>query len=313
MKTTSNKIPNSQAPLLQLGIRAITGAETHGADTELKHNTAPDIAADVYDLAGNPATPLVPGKQAQFNAKKEALKSAYVALRGARATAREFCRQAIALLKGTLGTSYNGNWEAAGFLTPSLAVPDHPVPMLLQFRQYFERFPAKEVVSLGLTADQAQACTAAIQAAELAVAAAKSERVKAKKLRDAAQKALYRRLSDLRSELEQLLEDDDGRWYAFGFHRPIDGRLPDPVEGIEFTPLAPGIVGVAWDHAARAESYRVKWFMEGGSSPITEAGLFTDRQCTLLGVPATGTIVIAISSRNGAGETPPSEKRVVSS
>jgi hypothetical protein len=308
---TTNSIPRSQGPLTQLGIRAIAGAEATGASIKLAHNTSVEIAADQYDLTGNPATPSVPGKQGVYNAKKEALKAAYAGAGLARANAREFCRQAIALLKSVLGTSYNSNWEAAGFLTRSLEVPDHPIPMLLQFRQFFERFPARENASLSLTALDAQAKITALQAAELGVATAKSERVAAKKLRDKAQKALRNRLIDLRGELEQLLEDDDGRWYEFGFHRPIDGRIPGPVSGIVLTPLAPGIVGVAWDRSARAENYRVKWFVDGGSSAVTEVGLFNERQCTLMGLPASSTIVVAISSRNAAGETVPTEERIV--
>lgn len=310
MNTTSNAIPHAQAPLVQHGLRALAGAEAHEAAIELEHNTSVEIAANQYDLTGNPATPLVPGKQAVFNAKKEALKTANAAANAARIAGRDFCRQAVNLLKPVLGTTYNSNWEVAGFLGGSLEVPRHPVPMLLQVRQYFERFPARENAPLNLTAVQAQAKVAAIQAAELGVATAKSERITAKKARDDAQDALFHRLSDLRSELEQLLEDDDGRWYEFGFHRPIDGRMPEPVSDIVLTVLAPGVVGVTWANARRAHNYRVQWRVAGGSSETTEVGLFNDRQCTIGGLPLATTVAILVSSRNAAGETVPTEAQI---
>ena len=311
MNINSHAIPRPQAPLTKLGLRALSGAEAHGAAIDLEHNTSVEIAADQFDLTGNPATPLVPGKQAIYNAKKEALKTAYTVANAARNAGREFCRQSINLLKGVLGTTYNSNWEVAGFLGGSLEVPRHPVPMLLQVRQYFERFPARENAPLNLTAAQAQAKVAAIQAAELGVATAKSERIAAKTARDAAQDALFNRLSDLRGELEQLLEDDDGRWYKFGFHRPIDGRMPEPVSDIVLTVLAPGVLSVTWATARRAQSYRVQWRVAGGSSETTEIGLFYDRQCTIGGLPAATTVAILISGRNAAGETAPTEQTIL--
>lgn len=311
MNNNSNSIPKTQGPLVQHGLRALTGAQAHEEAIELEHNTSVEIAADQFDLTGNPATPLVPGKQAVYNAKKEALKAANAAANAARSAGRAFCHQAVNLLKGVLGTTYNSNWEVAGFLTPSLQAPRHPVPMLLQVRQYFERFPAHENAPLNLTAAQAQVKVAAIQAAELAVATAKSERLAAKAARDASQDALYHRLINLRGELEQLLEDDDGRWYEFGFHRPIDGHMPAPVSGIVLTALAPGIIGVAWENAARAQNYRVQWRIGGESQPASEAGLFNDRQCTIAGLITGATVAILVSSRNASGETVPTEQTIL--
>jgi hypothetical protein len=307
-----NSIPQPQAPLIQLSVKARAAAEAIGPEIDLQHNKGTDIAADLHDVTGDPANPSEPGKQAQYNTSKESLKAARAAARQATQAGQEFCRQGIALLKSVLGTSYGSAWNAAGFLARSLQVPRHPVPMLLEFRQYFERHAAHENAPLNLTAVQAQATLTAIQAADLAVASAKAASVRAKKLRDEAVRNLYRRMSNLRKELEQVLEDDDGRWYEFGFHRPIDGRIPEPVSEIAVTPLAPGVASVAWDPSTRAQNYRVKWFVDDGDdSPITEVGLFTDRQCTLTGLPARSTIVVTITSRNAAGEASPTEVRIV--
>ena len=304
---TNNTVPRTHAPLIQLAVKAALGAQTFGPAIELEHNTGPRITTDLYDLTGDPSTPLIPGKQGELNAAKETLKTARQTARAAKSAGKEFCRQGIALLKPTLGNIYNSEWETAGFLARSLAAPKEPVPMLLQFRQYFERFPAKENASLNLTAAQAQAKLVAIQAAELAASTAEADYVDAKKLRDGSQRRLFERMSDLRSELEQLIDPDDGRWYEFGFNRPVDGVMPVPVTGVIVTPLAPGTVSLAWDLSTRALNYRVVWRIAGGSAPENEIGLFSDRKCTITGLPSATSVVIGVSARNGAGETAPTE------
>jgi hypothetical protein len=257
MKT--NRIPKQIAALLELTFKSCAAAEANRDSLSLTHNSAEHVAADQHDFAGDPANPLMPGKQALFAASKEALASVRLVAAQAKKDAQEFCRQGIALLKGVLGTSYNSDWENAGFLTPSLAVPRRPLPMLLQFRQYFERYPARENAPLNLTATAAQAQLLALQAADLAVRAAEAERVRAKSARDRSQKQLRDRLSALREELAMLLEDDDVRWHEFGFRRPVDGRLPEQVQEVETTVLAPGVVAVSWGQTPRAKSFHVTW------------------------------------------------------
>jgi hypothetical protein len=55
----------------------------------------------------------------------------------------------------------------------------------------------------------------------------------------------------------------------------------------------------------------VSWFVQGGSSPVTEVGLFTDRQCLITGLPAGSTIVVMVTARNSSGETAPTEAVIV--
>src|SRR6188472_3087066 len=101
---TTNQIPRTIPALIQLGRTVHTGAQSIGDDVELEHNTAPEIGADLHDLAGNPATPLVPGKQAKYGAHLMVVKTAYQVRDDACKDGRVFCQLAIGLLKPILGS-----------------------------------------------------------------------------------------------------------------------------------------------------------------------------------------------------------------
>lgn len=307
----TNKVPKSYAPLINLALKAHTGAQTHGAVVELQQNVATAIAGDLYDLIGDPATPLVPGKQAILNTRNQAVKAAQGVARVAVRAGREYCRLGVALLRPVLGAQHNGTWEAAGFLTPSLAMPLHPSPTLIAFRHYFEANPAQENVPSGITAAQAQARLAAIQSAAFAVAAAEAQQLIAKRARDLAVRALQRRLSGLRYELGQLLSREDGMWREFGFYRPADGQLPEVVEGLILAAGLPGTVVVTWEAASLAENYRVVWRPEGSPSENnTEVGLFADLQVLISGLPSGSSVTVGVSARNDSGETEATEATI---
>jgi hypothetical protein len=174
MKTKSkNSIPRAVDPVTSLGAKALIGGQSIGALIPLVINTPPKIATDFYDFAGNPATPEIRGKQAKYTAQKTVVTDAYAAARQAVSAGRDFCMDAISVLKPVLGNRWNSQWNRAGFVAPSLAVERDPVPMLIRLREYFNANAAQEVASRGVTAAQAQVRVAAIQAADLAVAQAR--------------------------------------------------------------------------------------------------------------------------------------------
>jgi hypothetical protein len=310
---TSNSIPKGRVALINQARVALTGAIAFGADAELQQNTAPRIAAEFHDVVGDPASPLVLGKQPRFAGQLVVVKKANAAKRAAIAAGREFCRLAINLLRPALGNEWNTAWKAAGFAQPSLALPRQPAVLLDALGSYFAMNPARENAQANVTAGEARARAAAIDAAILAAATAKAQRVVYKRERDAALKKLRKRLSGLRAELAQLLEPEDGRWYKFGFRRPADGRQPVPVAEITLTPAGPGTVLVAWPTSARAESYRVTWKLESAAEnePTTDGCLSADEQCALTALPSGETIVVAVSARNSAGETSAIEASIV--
>jgi hypothetical protein len=308
---TINNIPKAINPTISLGVKALEGAINVGDEIDLSQNAAPKITVDLFDLIGDPATPAIPGKHARYTAQVVAVADAYAAVRVAVGAGREYCRLAIGVLKSVLGTRWNTQWQAAGFTTPSLALPDDPVPMLLGFREYFKANPAKEVAPINVTAARAQLLVDNIQDAGAAVASAKQLRVAYKAARDASLRKLKERLSGLRGELDQILSDDDGRWYEFGFRRPADGSMPLPVPDLVLTPVGPGTVLAQWGLASLAENYRVSWRIAGSADEPMEIGLFTDRQATLTALPSGANIVVGVSARNDSGETEPTEAAIV--
>jgi hypothetical protein len=312
MIPNNNHIPKPLEKLISLAVVAFTGAEAEGPGVPLKTNTAPEIGTDLHDVIGDPLTPLIPGKQDKYAAQKAVVSAKFAAARVAKEAGRAYCLAALGVLRPVLGNRWNAQWNAAGFVTPSLAVPRRdPVVMLIRFRQYFNANPAQEVAARSVTAAIAQARITAIQQTTLAVTQARDLLLNLQGERDAAVETLRARLIGLRNELDQALEDDDGRWYDFGFRRPIDGRMPDLVTGLVLTPLGAGVVSAAWDLATLAENYRVTWRVTGGSSPITELGLFADRQCTITGLPSGSSVVVGVTARNDSGETAPTEAVIV--
>ena len=306
-----NSIPYPQTGLIILGRNAHAGALSIGAEVNLAQNTAPKIGLDLHDFIGDPATPLVPGKQALYAAQKVAVKEAYAARNVAITAGREFCRLAINLLRPVLGNQWNTAWQAAGFHLPSLALPSQPVALLGALRAYFGTHAAHENALAGITAAAAEAAADAIDAAILAVGMAKSLLVQRKAERDASLKKLRARLSGLRAELDQLLEDDDGRWELFGFRRPAGGSMPQAVPDLVLNPGGEGIVLVQWGLASQAESYRVSWRVAGDPTEPTELGLFTERQCALRGLPSGQNIVVLVTARNDSGESAPTEAAIL--
>ncbi len=310
---TTRTIPSSIPALVVLSGRSLSGAQALGVTIALAQNTAARILADRVDLVGEPGpTPAIRGKEAEWQLKREALKTAQATRRAAKKDARAFWSGAVDLLKHHLGRTWNPAWEAAGFTKGTLSTAKgDPEPMLLRIRAYLRDHTAHENAPLNITAAQADVHVAAIQTAEQAVDAATVASKVAAAERKASVKRLTKRLSGLREELDQLLPPDDARWYEFGFSRPVDQPAPAPVTGLTATPGQPGQVFVHHAPSARALDYRVSWKPQVSSGDFTEVGLFADLAVTLSGLPGGTTIVVSVTARNEAGETQPTEVTVV--
>jgi hypothetical protein len=301
-----NITPNSVPKLRSSASAALSGAVNVGATINIQHNTAGVVGTDYHRLFGDPnATQpaLRIGKQGEYlEAKSQAL-AASTAHKAAVQEGREFFAAAVELLRGTLGRRWGSPWSAAGFTFGSLAMPADPCTALLEFHAYFQLHPERESVERNVNAVRAQALVAQIDAARLNVAAREAAKVTAKQVRDEAFVALRGRLGDLRGELSLVLEDDDARWYEFGFRRPIDGRLPSPVDGLVLRAGAHGEVIAEWLASTRVLNYRVTRTIVGVDSSPVEVGLFTDLTAVIRPLPSGATVRVNVSSRNSSGET----------
>jgi hypothetical protein len=212
-----------------------------------------------------------------------------------------FVAKAVGILKNYLGTSWNSAWQAAGFTTGSLKVPPDPLPVLNEIHAYFNDHTDHENSQLKVTAADVNEVIEAIIAARSASNQSVLDLGTAKEELDRTKRALFQRLSGLRSELDQLLPDDDPRWYAFGFDRPADGWQPAAVEHLVLTPGAPGSVFADWDDARRAERYRVT--VQTGDAPaeVYNPGAI-DSECTITGLSSGSTVTVTVMALNASGE-----------
>ncbi len=305
-------IPTKRELLIDLSLHSQSGLAANGTLLGVAQNTGARLTTDIQNFVGDPGSLTDTGAQGQYTKKKAALSTAAAARNAARVHARGLCNAAVDTLKAHLGRTWNPQWVAAGFGGFSLTVRNSNVAArLLELRNYFRENPAREVASEGLTAAAFDAETTALQAAEQARDAAKSDFRDARDARNAAQSQLKKRLSGLQEELGRLLGPADNRWADFGFTRPIDGSMPERVEGLTVSPGAPGTVLVQWEHSPRAVNYRVSWKPQVSSGDPTVVGLYGDGEATLSGLPSGVMIDVFVTARNDAGETQPTQASIL--
>lgn len=310
MKHT-RQIPKSREDCVTLATLALAGAQAIGAEVHLEQNTPARIAADLYDYTGEPGEGTGGGKRHLFDEARVAATVAQMARRVAVANGREFCGKAVDHLKGYLGRRWGAPWMAVGLSGASLHIPRNPLPLLLGLREYFRTHAAHEMAEQNITADQADTLATAIQTASQNVVEKIQVRAVASALQKAALRKLCERLTGLRTELDQLLDDDDPRWRRFGFSRPIDKRLAEEVEGLTLTEGLPGQVVASWEPSARALDYRVKWKIAESPDEPVELPLVHDLSVIIAGLPSGSTVVVMVSARNAVGDSLPTEAELM--
>jgi hypothetical protein len=312
-----NSSPKAYDPLVQALEDAADGAHTYGPAVGLLHNIETKIRTDLTALIGLPAgpggvPPPKPGFKALWNAAQTDKSAKTAAFRNVCSNARLFVRTCIRSLFPVLGESWSATWNAAGFTGGSLAVPANPLPMLQQMRAYYGANPTRETTVQGI-ACSAAACEAAAQSisdAESASNQSNTDSGTAYKNYQNGITAGRARLSGLRDELSQLIADDDDRWYAFGFDKPSDPATPEVPANLTAVAGAPGskLLIADWDDARRADSYRLRAVTKTDNKEVANE-LMTDSQfsLTLAGVAAGAIVVLTVTGRNSAGESPGSE------
>jgi hypothetical protein len=306
-------MPKNRDGVVSLAGQCASAVTDLADELELKQNDLTAVTTDYYDYVGQPGSdPLTAGKRGQLDQKRQALIAAQTIRRNATQAGRDYNARALNHLKGYLGYKWNPRWTAVGFTGGSLALPYDPKPLLLKFRAYFALNATHQLAANGVTAAEANTLVLAIETAVLGDAAATQARDLATRAADESFKRLRDRIVGLRNELEQLMEDDDMRWRAFGFARPIDRHIPKTVTGL--TLRAGGQAGeiiVEWPAAVGAENYRVMRQVQTVDGEPVEVGLFSDRMVIIGGLPSGKTVIVSVSARNPAGETLPTNSTIL--
>jgi hypothetical protein len=318
----SNKITRTYNPLVQHVEDAADGAAAHGAAIGVAQHTEPKIRADLEPVVGKPAgpggtPPAVPGLKALVNAALANKVKKTAARNSARSNGRTLAGYVVTVLKPRLGKEWSAAWNAVGFTEGNLTIPDNPLTILQQAAAYFVQHPTHEVPDfipgivppIAVTAASCNAAAQAITNATTQSNQSNSDVAAARQNLDAGLTALRKRLSGLLNELGDLLDDDDPRWYAFGFERPSDPEIGNVPENLVVAPGAAGSgrIFVDWDDARRAEKYRATITNTANPSAVLATKIVEESEATFDGLPAAASIRVTVTSLNDAGESQPSE------
>jgi len=118
--------------------------------------------------------------------------------------------------------------------------------------------------------------------------------------------AARNRLIGLRSELDQLMANDDPRWLAFGFDMPGHPSTPDVPMNLVVTL---GAVGSRqqfydWDNARRADTFRLVIKDAAGGELVNV--IVSESEYMATDLPAGTTVSTTVTGRNGPLESLPS-------
>ena len=167
---------------------------------------------------------------------------------------------------------------------------------------YFTANPAKENAPLNVTAAIAGTLYQALSDARTAVGNALTLTKNKVMARDAAKVTFRDRYRATIGELEQLLSDDDAKWYDFGLNRPSDPAQPGQASNVHATALGAGRVLVQIDGARRANSFNYYKKVTGTDAEPVKVINTEGTQHTLEGLPAGATVEITVTGVNDAGE-----------
>jgi hypothetical protein len=298
----SNEIPTGPFNVIfALAEDAADGATAHGSAINLQQNTAAAITTDL-----SAATTA----ESQFQAARSAKKAASTAVQIADSNAKAYLAAYKKVLSISLGDAWSAEWAAAGFPGPGVVLPvstDGRLGLLPLAKAYLTANPGKENLGLGVSAVAADAQATALSNARAAVNNANTTAGQKKALRDAAAEKLRQRLIGLVRELDQLIDGDDPRWYAFGLNRPDDPSTPAVPAELVLTNGGPGLVLADWSSARRAERYKVQKMVIGTDTDWVEDQKTTDDEATLTDLPVGATVKVRILAANKAGDSQPGE------
>lgn len=295
-----NTLPVSYPQLLVLGGKVVAGLNKHqDALGVTRHRdvavlgsiTALTTAADNFRLARL-------GKSAAFAAQAKAF-----ALGGV------FIGQAVDVLIPHLGRNWGAPWREAGF-PDSLAVPSSLAERLETLRSlevYFKKHPTHGNEEKQVTRAFADQFHGALSAAINGVTACKSDTKGKLQAREAAKKALRKRLRGVINELNDLIAEDDARWAALGFNLPGDSETPEAVEDLDVEPGGPGLLRVDFEGSARAQRYQIEVLVVGTDQEFRRVATVQDSRAEVAGLPPGATVKVRVVAANDAGESVPSE------
>ena len=298
---SANPTPDPLGELLAAGEDLCDGINQHAAAIGLKQNTFALARADLDALiAANNA----------LNAAQGAEPAAYAVQRTADSNGKGFIARAIKVLSISLGNGWSDVWAATGLPNNTVGIPstqDARFAVLNSLAAYFTANPTKENAGLDVTAAIATSLYTAVSNARQGVGNALNLTKTKLMARNDARDVFRIRYRGTITELEQILDPEDPKWYDFGLNRPADPAQPGQPSNVHVTALGTAHVLVQIDGARRANSFNFyKKVVNVDAAPVK---LLNDpgSQQTFQGLPVGATVEFTVTGVNDAGEGPPSE------
>jgi hypothetical protein len=296
----SNRLPDQNDRLFALAEDMADGLNANQGPVGIKQNKENDFRPDITTAEA---------AEVDYQNKRQAKVVATSQQTVADSNGKALIAAAKRVIEHHIGAQWSQAWATAGFTNGTTAIPskiDERQTCLAMLKAYFTTNAGHENAPLNVTAAQADTLFQALSDKRSAVNAAINAVAAAKTARDVAVDKLRTRMRGLITELEQLLDDDDARWYAFGLNRPSDPEAPGIPDGLVLTPGMPGTVLVDCADARRADRYRVFKQVVGVDPDFVGVLSVTESDATLTGLPSGATVKVRMTAVNDAGESQPS-------
>jgi hypothetical protein len=296
----SNPTPDDDAVLRSLAEDLADGCHAHEVSIGIKQNTEAVIRAALSaHKASRTALAAANGVQAQARALRDAKDVETTAV-------LRNCR--LRLLK-LFGSAPSADWEVAGFVNGTTAVPDSRdgrFDLLGALRDYFTAHPTAESADMDATAAICGALHTASSNARAALNGAASAQTTAMALRDTDLRTLRKRVRGLLEELGTLLADDDERYEAFGLNIPANPAAPEPITSVTLAANGGGKVFAQWGYTTRMVSTRLLTLRVGTDTEFQNAGTVDGLEKMLTGFTPGITLQVKAIAYNDGGDAPES-------
>jgi hypothetical protein len=298
----SNPTPKKISKLIAVGEDMADGIHQHEAGIGIVKNT---------EALFRPKLEALIAAENAFKASLTAQGPAYVAEQVADSNVRGFIAAFIKTASATLGNEWSNDWVATGLPGNSVSIPstkDARFTCIGTMKQYLTDNPDMEVSTpkITVTAAKATQLHTALSDARNVVANALSDSAAKELTRDAAEAVFRKAFRSLIGELEELLADDDPKWYDFGLNRPADAAQPDVPEDVTVELFAGGNALVKTSGARRASSFDYYKRVVGVDAQPVKVDNTEAEELLIPGLPVGATVEFTITGVNDAGEGQPS-------
>lgn len=246
----SNQLPTTSSQLIDLGTNMEAGLVQYGSDLKITQITPAGFQSDLsaFIVQDN-----------SYNAARSSRQTVSDTNQAAMLSIANWLLVAKNVLMGRFGNRWSTEWAQAGFISPSIAIPQNAADQLglaLRLVGFFTANPGYEVASMNVTAAQGTILRNAAVSAQQALAAA----VVALNNVSITWQAAYEKLTGTMRALIKILaasmSGTDPRWNAFGLYQPDASTTPGKPVNVTAHLDGNGNIVVQCEAVALATRYR---------------------------------------------------------